>query len=723
MSQFPSVPPPGAYVPPNQQPQSQGFTQQQQPHYGSQQPQAPSPYASPAPGHPSASQKPKLFGQVSSQFNQAVTQGKPMLDKLGKSISSKLGNKHSKPVYNPHATPQGSYQNYQQNQQHSQPHVQQYQQAQPQSYPNQGQQFTPGAQSVYQTPQQSPFTQSAYGTPGSGNSGQNNYFSQQAPPTPHQQVPQHQQAPQQAPYQQSSSPSVNTNSGEQGHNHSQRPGQPGQVPFSQAQPHQVSQQTLYGQPPGQQTGVIGGAQSRLQNNFQQPPSSAHGPPPPEQQQQHQQWAPPSPSPHQHTSPVPQSPAQTPGEQQQQQPQWNYQTHAPQQPVSPAPQSPAHFNPTPPPQQYNAAPPVPMHPNQQQPQRSPHLQHQQWTSMPQVSPQAQQVEPSTSASHPPPQSSELQKSATPAAVPQQQHSQIGQQRQQPPQSPTSTSQSAPLKSNPTEFIAELPADLGSLSLAEGSKTDQVPSNQSQAASYRAYRPVSGHNASPGPGYTIARRAVSTSSLPLADPWRFADPITELPTREFYIIADLVFDSIDRRFEPQTTGLLEASKVLESWKAQQLPEEAAKLFAHDSYSAFGKIWSLEGVPHVLVPCQPSLMPTWNFQQQTHSQELKLQEESTLVTASYPVYMPALNRAGWYKYAFLNWLHQPEDLGKMLSAFCADTYNPGILNQPDIQKRDRNESPALVARATATSNTAVSRVCQEVVAQMQGTSRDGK
>jgi hypothetical protein len=119
----------------------------------------------------------------------------------------------------------------------------------------------------------------------------------------------------------------------------------------------------------------------------------------------------------------------------------------------------------------------------------------------------------------------------------------------------------------------------------------------------------------------------------------------------------------------------------------------------------------------------MPTWNFQQKIHSQELRLPDESTLASASYATYMPALNRAGWYKYAFLNWLHQPEDLEKMLSAFCADTYTPGILNQPDMQKRDRNESPALVSRATAIGTTVMSRVCQEVVAQMQGTSRDGK
>lgn len=41
------------------------------------------------------------------------------------------------------------------------------------------------------------------------------------------------------------------------------------------------------------------------------------------------------------------------------------------------------------------------------------------------------------------------------------------------------------------------------------------------------------------------------------------MTEVPTREFYILADLLFDALDRRFEPNNTGLLEASKILASW----------------------------------------------------------------------------------------------------------------------------------------------------------------
>jgi len=65
-------------------------------------------------------------------------------------------------------------------------------------------------------------------------------------------------------------------------------------------------------------------------------------------------------------------------------------------------------------------------------------------------------------------------------------------------------------------------------------------------------------------------MSSSSLPLADPWRFVDPITEQPTREFYILADLLFDALDRKFEPHNTGMLEGPKVLKSWV--ELSEEA-------------------------------------------------------------------------------------------------------------------------------------------------------
>lgn len=64
----------------------------------------------------------------------------------------------------------------------------------------------------------------------------------------------------------------------------------------------------------------------------------------------------------------------------------------------------------------------------------------------------------------------------------------------------------------------------------------------------------------------------------------------------------------------------------------------------------------------------------------------------------------------------MEDPESLEKMLTGFCADTYKPGILNQPDLQKRDRTPLPGLAAQATALQNAAVSRVCEEMAAVMQ-------
>jgi hypothetical protein len=183
------------------------------------------------------------------------------------------------------------------------------------------------------------------------------------------------------------------------------------------------------------------------------------------------------------------------------------------------------------------------------------------------------------------------------------------------------------------------------------------------------------------------------MPLADPWRFVDPATELPTREFFIIADLIFDALDRKFEPQNTGLLEATKLLESWKVHDFPEEAARkvhgpvywsdtdasveLFMHDSYTAFGKLWSLEGIPHLLVPLEPALSPLWNFQQQIHAQELRVPSAPVLADHIKPTYIPALNRAGFYKYFLMTMLEDPESLEKMLTSFCPDTYRPSIMN----------------------------------------------
>ncbi|KAF2190148.1 hypothetical protein K469DRAFT_24392 [Zopfia rhizophila CBS 207.26] len=280
----------------------------------------------------------------------------------------------------------------------------------------------------------------------------------------------------------------------------------------------------------------------------------------------------------------------------------------------------------------------------------------------------------------------------------------------PQPTPPPSQNAPSSSGPTEFIAELPADLGNMNLGGGSQSHRPPSTQSSPQQqYQAYQPPgqSQHTSDHSQGFTVPRRAVSTSSLPLADPWRIADPNTEQPTREFFIIADLLFEGLDRKCEPQNTGMLEASKILESWKLQVLAEEAAQLFSYGSFSAFARLWNLEGIPHMMVPCQPNLTPSWLSQPQSNPQSFKIAPELPPATSTYTEYMPALNRAGWYKYLFLELVGEPEMLEKMVAIFCADTYKPGFLQHPDLQKRDKDEPGALAARANSLRTGAIARV----------------
>jgi hypothetical protein len=152
---------------------------------------------------------------------------------------------------------------------------------------------------------------------------------------------------------------------------------------------------------------------------------------------------------------------------------------------------------------------------------------------------------------------------PAASPPPQ--QVSTQPQIPPnkpphiQPPRSASQHVASVSSPTDVIAELPADISGMNLTEPL---QGHGTATEAQAYQAYHPQT-QAESPSVGHRIPRRAVSTSGLPVADPWRFADATTELPTREFYILADLLFDALDRKFEPRNTGLLEGPKILGSW----------------------------------------------------------------------------------------------------------------------------------------------------------------
>lgn len=499
MSQYPSMPPPGAYVPPNQNqntppPHGYGAQQQQQ---GYQQPQGATTYQSSTQGHGQPSQQPKASGGTFGQMmNQAVTTSKPMLNKLSKTISSKLGNKPSTA-----GTPQHlqSYQNYQQHygqqtQSHAQsqshtfnPQVQQTQQQQQQQ---------PQVPSAHPT-QQLPYQQSSYGN------GQSNYFMPSAPATL--QTPYSQPTP---PPQQPSQSSYNGTQYSQGANTSGEPhGQIQQGQYYQGQTSQPQaqgqsqQQPLQAQYTRQQMGVVGRTQHPQHTSSPQSPQI------------------PSASPH---WPAPQ------------QAQWHSShTGSEQSLTSPYQQQTQSY-----------------FPNSVQNQSTGNSQH--WPPMSPAGPggQTQHGVPPTSISPPPPPF-QSKPAALPSVSPHQS------------QSATPAPQSAAVQS-PTEFIAELPADLGSLSIADAKPVDHAPAPPSgQHSPYQAYQPSPVPTGPSSPGFTIARRAVSVSSAPYADPWRFADPLTELPTREFYVIADLLFEALDRKFEPQNTGMLEASKVLRSW----------------------------------------------------------------------------------------------------------------------------------------------------------------
>lgn len=121
--------------------------------------------------------------------------------------------------------------------------------------------------------------------------------------------------------------------------------------------------------------------------------------------------------------------------------------------------------------------------------------------------------------------------------------------------------------------------------------------------------------------------------------------------------------------------------------------------------------------MVPCETSLTPLWNFQQQSHAYMVGVPADLALDNTTHSTYIPALNRAGFYKCLFIELMAEPESLEKLLQAFCADTYKPSVLNQPDLNKRDKTELPGLTSRATGIRTTAITRVCQDIAAQMQG------
>jgi len=503
MSQYNHMPPPRPYVPPNQ-----GAPAQQQVSQGS----TPHQYNTTSYGTSNQAQKGVGgFGQMMNQrLEQAVTTGKPMLNKLGNAISSKLGNK---PTPGP---PPQHLQNYHshQNQYGQQNQAQTYQQPQGQSFspppPPQhwGQPPPPRPSNASPAAQQSPYQQPHHSTPNPGPSAQSNYFPQQ---TNH------------APATQSYTPqSPVTTSGYNALQYSQGGSPGGQM---QAQGYFGQAQAMHGHPSasfqtqnqvqsqhsGQQMGVVGG-----------PPGVQDMPSP-------------------HTSSVSPVAGAQPA-----QSQWGHPSGEQMSGVVSQPQADVWTKPF---QPYSPTP----SPLEQKEQK----QQQLWNLWNGASPVNN------------PTQGQLQTLPDAVNSPSTHHSNAA------PQIPSNKPvHSIPLPisplqdSGPTEFIAELPGDMGSLTLLESKP--QSPGLGIAGPQYQAYRPSGSQTASPSAGHNSARQTPSGNNRPLAEPWGFANRTTETPTWEFYILADLLFDALDRKFEPRHTGLLEAPKMLGGWA--RLTEDA-------------------------------------------------------------------------------------------------------------------------------------------------------
>jgi hypothetical protein len=453
MSQYGSMPSPSPYVPPGQQQQ-----QQQQHQHAHQQPPPYQTTANAAKYEPPGYAQ-KSGGILGQMVNQHLTNGKPMLNKLGKSISSRLGNM---PFTSGPTQQTPSYQNYQNHygQQNQAPAYQQPSSQVSSPRPQQQQQQWGQVQHPSPPPVSSPYQQPGYFTSTPGHSAHANYPVQQT---------------QQSPVSQSYTPPLPvTTSGyvaqygqvgsaiEQGqtygqHNHSQL----GQSPY------QPPMQELQGSYTGQENGIVAGMPNYTANR---PPQMAGQPPQP-------QWG--------SSSPVKQDLARPE-----------------QQPGLPGYHS-----------QHVASPGTPV--SQEQ--------HQHWNGVSPPSKRYDQVHvtaPHHSASPSPTQQVNM--------VPQTQSN--GAWKTNTTATPVSYQAVSEVTSPgfAVELPAELPADLGNLSLESG-----------------------------GPQPSMKASEVAQSGT-----WALVDAATESPTSEFYALADLLFDALDSKFEPRNTGLLEGSKMISS-----------------------------------------------------------------------------------------------------------------------------------------------------------------
>lgn len=154
----------------------------------------------------------------------------------------------------------------------------------------------------------------------------------------------------------------------------------------------------------------------------------------------------------------------------------------------------------------------------------------------------------------------------------------------------------------------------------------------------------------------------------------------------------------------------------WGSNELLTRCVELFEYDSYKAFSRLWSLQGIPHVLVPTEPTLIPTLGSfaipePQSLGGRVLSPAQVPPIATAhsQFPTYMPALSFESYVKSIFFDNFEGPENFPKVITSRCGDLYKPG--QHPDMSLYDPTCPPGLQAKVKTSLQAAVERVLIEI------------
>jgi hypothetical protein len=147
---------------------------------------------------------------------------------------------------------------------------------------------------------------------------------------------------------------------------------------------------------------------------------------------------------------------------------------------------------------------------------------------------------------------------------------------------------------------------------------------------------------------------------------------------------------------------------------------ELFAHNNWQALSKIWSLEGIPHILMPTSPNLIPSYAcftfpsapsgvFHDAFPQFPETLPDENTPL----PTYAPCLPYSSYVAFFFLELYDDPTALPRMVQKFCSSSYNPlpgAQTKHPDLANYNPAVPEALMQKYKDLRNAAVERALVE-------------